>query len=64
MVPEMNFGQVVLEVERCSYGNANVIFVSHGEKGVENTDDLLSAIKQAVQADKVEGGIIEFNKGV
>jgi len=64
VVPEMNFGQVVLEVERCSYGDTNTFFVSHGENGVENTDDLLSAIKQAVQADKVESGIIEFNKGV
>lgn len=64
VVPEMNFGQVVLEVERCSYGDTNTFFVSHGENGVENTDDLLSAIKQAVQADKAESGIIEFNKGV
>ena len=58
-VPEMNFGQIVLEVERCSYGNANVFFVPHGEKGVENTDNILSAIKQAVQENTVKDGIIE-----
>ena len=58
-VPEMNFGQIVLEVERCSYGNANVLFVHHGEKGVENTDNILSAIKQATQQNTVKDGIIE-----
>jgi len=58
-VPEMNFGQIVLEVERCTYGNANVFFVPHGEKGVENTDNILSAIKQAVQENTVKDGIIE-----
>jgi len=58
-VPEMNFGQIVLEVERCSHGNANVFFVHHGEKGVENTDNILSAIKQAAQQNTVKDGIIE-----
>ncbi len=58
-VPEMNFGQIVLEVERCSYGNANVFFVHHGEKGVENTDNILSAVKQAAQQNSVKDGIIE-----
>lgn len=60
VVAEMNFGQVVLEVERCSYGNANVVFVPHGEKGVENPDDLLSAIKQATQENNIRDGIIEY----
>ena len=58
-VPEMNFGQIVLEVERCSHGNANVFFVYHGEKGVENTDNILSAVKQAAQQNSVKDGIIE-----
>jgi len=58
-VPEMNFGQIVLEVERCSHGNANVFFVHHGEKGVENTDNILSAVKQAAQQNTVKDGIIE-----
>ncbi len=52
VVPEMNYGQIVLEVERCSYGNANVVFIPYGEKGVDNIDDLLSAIKQAVKEKK------------
>jgi len=61
----MNFGQIVLEVERCSYGNANVFFVSHGEKGIENTEDLLSTIKQATKQKEVKDRIIEYTpKGV
>jgi 2-oxoglutarate ferredoxin oxidoreductase subunit alpha len=60
VVPEMNFGQIVLEVERCSYGHANVFYVYHGEKGAEHTDDILSAVKQAAQADKVKEGIIDY----
>ena len=59
VVPEMNFGQIVLEVERCSYGNANVFFVYHGEKGVEKIDNILSAVKQAAQQNSVKDGIIE-----
>ena len=53
VVPEINCGQIVLEVERCSYGNADVIFVPHGEKGFDNPDDLLSAIKQTTKEKKV-----------
>lgn len=60
VVPEMNFGQIVLEVERCSYGEANVLFVAHGEKGVENADDILSAIKQATQMSDTHDRVIEF----
>ena len=59
VVPEMNFGQIVLEVERCSYGNANVFFVPHGEKGVENSDNVLAAIKQAAKENIVKDVIIE-----
>jgi 2-oxoglutarate ferredoxin oxidoreductase subunit alpha len=59
VVPEMNFGQIVNEVERCSYGQANVFFVPHGEKGVENTDDILSAINRAAQESTIRDGVIE-----
>ena len=61
VVPEMNFGQIVYEVERCSYGNANVFFVHHGEKGVEDTDNILSAIGQAAEEKKLKDSIIECN---
>ncbi len=64
IVPEMNFGQLVFEVERCSIGKANVLFISHGEKGVENIDDILSAIRQTQQMNEVKKCIIELKKGV
>jgi 2-oxoglutarate ferredoxin oxidoreductase subunit alpha len=60
VVPEMNFGQIVLEVERNSYGNANVYFVSHGDKGIENADEILAAIKQAVQESDIKDHVIEY----
>ena len=60
VVPEINYGQIVSEVERCSYGNANVVFVSHGEKGIDNTDDIVSAIKLALNEEKIKKGIIEY----
>jgi 2-oxoglutarate ferredoxin oxidoreductase subunit alpha len=60
VVPEMNFGQVVLEVERNSYGEANVFFLPHGDNGVEHTEDILSAIKQASQTSEAKSGIIEL----
>ncbi len=60
VVPEMNCGQIVFEVERASHGNANVVFVPHGDKGVENTDDWLSAIENVVKEKKIKIGIIEY----
>ena len=62
LVPEMNYGQIVFEVERCSYGNANIVFIPYGEKEVDDPDDLLSAIKQAVREKKSRKGIIEYHK--
>jgi 2-oxoglutarate ferredoxin oxidoreductase subunit alpha len=59
VVPEMNFGQIVSEVERCSYGHANVFFVPHGEQGVENPDNILAAINRAAQESKIRDGVIE-----
>jgi len=62
VVPEMNFGQIALEVERCTHGDANVLFIQHGEKGIEDTEDLLVALKQAAGMTAVEEKIIEFKK--
>jgi 2-oxoglutarate ferredoxin oxidoreductase subunit alpha len=59
VVPEMNFGQIVLEVERNSYGEANIFFIPHGEKGVENSEDILAAIQKASQTTEAKTGIIE-----
>ena len=60
VVPEMNFGQVVLEVERCGNGQANVFFLHHGDRGIEYPDDILASIKQASQAKEVTGTIVEL----
>ncbi len=59
VVPEMNFGQIVLEVERNSYGKANIFFLSHGEKGVEFSEDILAAIKKSSQTTEAKPGIVE-----
>jgi 2-oxoglutarate ferredoxin oxidoreductase subunit alpha len=60
VVPEMNYGQIVFEVERSSYGNTNVVFVPHGEKGVENIDDWLSAVEKVMKEKRIKKGIIEY----
>ncbi len=60
VVPEMNCGQIVFEVERCSHGRANVVFVPHGDGGVENTDDVLSAVKKVLKEGEVKEGVIEY----
>jgi 2-oxoglutarate ferredoxin oxidoreductase subunit alpha len=60
VVPEMNFGQIVFEVERCNYGEANIFFVQHGEKGVEIPDDILAAIKQASKTKEAKEQVIEY----
>ena len=62
IVPEMNFGQIVYEVERCSAGKANVLFAPHGDKGVEKTDDIIAAVKQALQMSDIKDSIIELQR--
>ena len=36
VVPEINYGQIVLEVERCAAGQADVVLVPHGGGGVHD----------------------------
>jgi 2-oxoglutarate ferredoxin oxidoreductase subunit alpha len=50
IVPEINYGQIAFEVDRCSHGNTNVILVPHGGASVHNPEDILGAIKQAAGA--------------
>jgi 2-oxoglutarate ferredoxin oxidoreductase subunit alpha len=45
VVPEVNFGQVFAEVQRCNYGNAELSFVSYENKNIEDTEPLLNAIR-------------------
>lgn len=49
IVPEMNFGQLVYEVERCAAGRAETVFIHHGDHGFDNYSDILKAIKKAVK---------------
>jgi 2-oxoglutarate ferredoxin oxidoreductase subunit alpha len=48
VVPEINFGQVFLEVERCSRGEAESLFIHHASSQVGQSDGILKAIHKMV----------------
>jgi len=47
IVPEMNYGQLVLEVERNAKGNCKTILVPHAGGTVHNPEDIFKAIQEA-----------------
>ena len=47
LVPEINYGQMVLEVERCAAGEARVAGVFHGGGGVHDPQAIVDAILEA-----------------
>ena len=49
VVPEINYGQMVLEVERCSAGQASAVCVPHGGGGVHDPNDICEAIVRAAK---------------
>jgi 2-oxoglutarate ferredoxin oxidoreductase subunit alpha len=49
IVPEINYGQIVLEVERCSGGKARTLLVPHMGGSVHPPQTILQAIKEAAQ---------------
>jgi len=49
VVPEINAGQLVLEVERCAAGKAAALKVSHLGGGVHNPEDIADAIVEAAK---------------
>lgn len=49
VVPEVNMGQVALEVERCAAGQAETILVPHAGGGLHQPHDILDAIRRAAQ---------------
>jgi 2-oxoglutarate ferredoxin oxidoreductase subunit alpha len=49
VVPEINLGQIRREVERCAFGQAPAIGVSHCGGWVHNPDDIFKAIKEAAK---------------
>jgi 2-oxoglutarate ferredoxin oxidoreductase subunit alpha len=48
VVPEINYGQIVLEVERCAGGKSRTIPVPHMGGGVHSPQTILQAIREAV----------------
>ena len=49
VVPELNLGQMVLEVERAAHGAAKTIHVPHAGGGVHRPEDIVKAIVEANQ---------------
>lgn len=49
VVPEINYGQMVLEVERCAAGQAKVMGVRHCGGWVHDPEDILETIVEAVK---------------
>jgi len=49
VVPEINYGQIVLEVERCAEGRAETILVSHMGGSVHSPETILNAIREAAK---------------
>jgi 2-oxoglutarate ferredoxin oxidoreductase subunit alpha len=47
VVPELNLGQMVREVERAAAGQAKTFAVSHAGGGVHNPEDILKVIVEA-----------------
>ncbi len=60
VVPEINYGQIVFDVARCSHGEANVVLVPHGGAGVHNPHDIADAIENAVKEKKKIEAVVEF----
>jgi 2-oxoglutarate ferredoxin oxidoreductase subunit alpha len=49
VVPEINYGQMVLEVERCAAGKSGAVCVPHGGGGVHDPQDICDAIVRAAK---------------
>jgi 2-oxoglutarate ferredoxin oxidoreductase subunit alpha len=49
VIPEMNYGQIYYEIERCAAGNARTILVPHGGGWVHDVDDIYAGIKEGLK---------------
>ena len=49
IVPEINAGQIALEVERCACGKAETVLVPHMGGGVHKPESILDAIREAAR---------------
>ncbi len=50
VVPEINMGQIVREVERCAAGQAEVFPVSHPGGGIHDPQEVLRTIREAARS--------------
>jgi len=48
-VPEINAGQIALEVERCAHGKAEVVLLPHMGGAVHKPEVILEAIRKAAK---------------
>jgi 2-oxoglutarate ferredoxin oxidoreductase subunit alpha len=55
VVPEINMGQIVREVERCASGQAEVTLVPHPGGGIHDPQKVLNAIRKAAGRQKTAG---------
>jgi len=49
VVPEINYGQIALEVERCARGDAQTFSIYHPSKNIGQSKNLLKTIKEKVK---------------
>ena len=49
VVVEMNYGQMVYEVERCAAGQARTVLVGHGGGAVHEPEEILQALREAAE---------------
>ena len=49
VIPEINYGQIFYEIERCAGGNAKTILVPHGGGWVHDAEDIYQAIREGAK---------------
>ena len=49
VVPEVNFGQISLEVERCSSGQALTHLISHAGGGIHTPKQVVEGVKETLR---------------
>jgi 2-oxoglutarate ferredoxin oxidoreductase subunit alpha len=49
VMPEINLGQMVLEIERCAAGKAKTVLVPHSGGGVHDPETIVTAIMEAAK---------------
>ncbi len=46
IVPEINFGQIYYEVQRCAFGNANTVLIPHAGGDIHDPQEILEVIRR------------------